>query len=116
MKITKTLKVFYVTALLPGYVFAANIITDPTGGPVKEKEALSALITRLTQIVTEVAGIIAVAMIIWGGVLYMTSGGNEERKEKGKKTLTWAIIGLITTICAYAIVYLFTKVLGGDVS
>lgn len=106
----------YATIFMPSYVLAASIITDPKGPPVKDRQAITDLITRLTQIVVAAAGIIAVAMIVWGGILYLTSGGNEERRGKGRQTLTWAIIGLIVTICAYVIVYVFAKVLGGGIS
>jgi cytochrome bd-type quinol oxidase subunit 2 len=102
--------------LLPTKTFAASVISDPRGAPVQNKEAVSSLVTRLTQIVIGVAGIVAVVMIILGGVLYLTSGGNEERRGNAKKTLTAAIVGLIITISAYSIVYIFTNLLGGGIS
>jgi type IV secretory pathway VirB2 component (pilin) len=109
------LKTIYPPLLAPTYVFAANIIIDPKGPPVQDKAAIAALITRLTQIVTGIAGIVAVAMIVLGGVLYLTSGGSEEQRGKAKKTLTAAIAGLIITICAYAIIYVFANLLGGGI-
>lgn len=50
------------------------------------------------------AGVIATLFIIYGGFLYVTSGGNEEDSEKGKKILTNSAIGLIIIILASTIV------------
>lgn len=50
------------------------------------------------------AGAVAVLFIIWGGFLYVTSAGNKDRIEQAKKTLTYAIVGLIVIILARFIV------------
>jgi tetrahydromethanopterin S-methyltransferase subunit G len=50
-------------------------------------------------------GIIAVILIVYGGFLWMTAGGNEERITKAKKILYNAAIGLIIIIMAYSITY-----------
>ncbi len=50
------------------------------------------------------AGLIAVVFIIIGGYQYIFSGANEDLAEKGKKTLTNAIIGLVIVILSYVIV------------
>jgi hypothetical protein len=55
------------------------------------------------------AGSIAVLFIMMGGFWYLTSGGNEETAEKGKKTLVNSIIGLVVIIMAYAIVRIITS-------
>lgn len=59
------------------------------------------------------AGVIAVGMLVIGGFFWMTAAGNEEQAEKGKKTLTNAIIGLVVVIMAYAIVKVITSTLTG---
>ena len=48
--------------------------------------------------------LIAVVFIIWGGFMWLTAGGNEERVEKAKQTITAAVIGLIVILLAWAIV------------
>jgi hypothetical protein len=58
------------------------------------------------------AGIIATVFIIIGGYQYLTSGGNEESAEKGKKTLINAVIGLVAVILAITIVTIVTNTLG----
>ena len=49
-------------------------------------------------------GMIAVLMIIWGGINYLTSAGDEDKARTGKKTISYALIGLVIAGIAYAIV------------
>lgn len=115
-KINIISKFLYLLAFSPAVTSAASIIENPTGPPVVEKEAISSLVSRLTQIVVGAAGIITVAMVIYGGVMLVTSAGNEEKQKKAKAILTYAIFGLIFTVSAYIIVFIFAKALGGNVS
>lgn len=56
------------------------------------------------QLILSLTGIVAVAFLVYGGFVYMTSGGNEDNAERGKKTVTNAIIGLVIIILSYSIV------------
>lgn len=58
------------------------------------------------------AGSIAVIFLIIGGFRYLTSAGNEEAAEKGKKTLVTSIIGLAIILLAGAIVRVVANTLG----
>lgn len=49
-------------------------------------------------------GLIAMAIIIYGGFLYVTAAGNEEQSGKGKKAVTYAGVGIIIIIASFAIV------------
>jgi hypothetical protein len=62
------------------------------------------LIAMVMNIMFAFAGGIAVLFIMIGGYRYMASGGNEEMASTGKKTLIYAIIGLVVIIMATAIV------------
>ena len=58
------------------------------------------------------AGIIATVFLIVGGYQYITSGGNEELAEKGKKTLINSVIGIVVVVLAVTIVTIVTNTLG----
>ena len=72
------------------------------GGPVY-CSASKLLADEITYII-DFAGIICILFLIIGGFFYMTSAGNEEQSEKGKKILVNAIIGLVIIMMSYAIV------------
>lgn len=58
------------------------------------------------------AGSVAVIFIMVGGFRYLTSAGNEEAAEKGKKTLITSVIGLAAIVLAAAIVRVVASTLG----
>ena len=54
--------------------------------------------------VLAVLGIVAVVMIIIGGINYMTSQGDSTKVKKGRDTILYGVIGLIIALLAFAIV------------
>ena len=48
-------------------------------------------------------GLIAVIIILYGGFIWMTSAGNEEKVSKARATITAGLIGLTIIIFAYAL-------------
>lgn len=59
-------------------------------------------------------GLFAVLIIIYGGFLYVSSAGESEGPEKGKKAIMYAIIGIIIIFASYAIVNTVLKAPGGN--
>ena len=48
-------------------------------------------------------------MIIYGGIQYTTSAGDSGKVTNAKNTILYAIVGLIVSILAYAIVNFVTN-------
>lgn len=71
--------------------------------PLLDTTFLGLLTTLITGFLS-VVGLLAFLMIAIGGFRYITSGGNEEQAESGKKTLQWAIMGLVAILLAYVLV------------
>lgn len=59
-------------------------------------------------------GAIALFMLVWGGIVWMTSGGNADRLKKGKDTILWTILGLIIIFLSYVILNFVFKLIGGE--
>ncbi len=49
-------------------------------------------------------GAVSVIMIIYGGIRYVTSGGDQGAITSAKNTILFAVVGLIVAILAYAII------------
>lgn len=49
-------------------------------------------------------GLIAVVMIIYGGFLYVTAAGNQEKIESAKKIIMYAVVGIVVILLSFAIV------------
>lgn len=54
------------------------------------------------------AGLLAVFLIIAGGISYITSGGNSEATGKAKKRIVNALVGLALTFLTWTIIRLVT--------
>lgn len=60
------------------------------------------------------SGVVALILIIWGGIKYMNSRGDPQAVEGAKKTITWAIIGLVFIAFSFAILQLIKTVTGAQ--
>lgn len=60
-------------------------------------------IARLIRVVIGFLGVIAVILVLYGGFVWMTAGGNEDRVKKAKRILTNATIGLVIVVSSFAI-------------
>lgn len=58
------------------------------------------------------AGLVALVLVIAGGFKYMISGGDQKAVEGGKKTITWALVGLVVILLSFAIVGFVANVTG----
>lgn len=71
-------------------------------------------IVDIIEIVLNFLGLIAVIVIIIAGIRLIVSQGEEEQKDKAKKTILYAIIGLIVVLFARVIVSLVTVYLAEE--
>lgn len=65
---------------------------------------------RVTTTVIGLTGGLAFLFVIIAGVQILAAFGVEDKIAKAKKTLTWAIIGLLISILSYAIVQIIVSV------
>lgn len=59
---------------------------------------------QVTNTILYIVGIIAVVMLIIGGIRYVISGGDSKKVTDAKNTVLYAIIGLVICFLAFAIV------------
>jgi hypothetical protein len=50
-------------------------------------------------------GVAAVVMIIYGGIMFINSGGDQKKTAEARKILTFAILGVILVLGSFAIIY-----------
>jgi heme/copper-type cytochrome/quinol oxidase subunit 2 len=61
------------------------------------------IVGNIIQWILGLVGVVLLIMFIYGGVLYATSAGNEEKVETGKKVMLYAIIGVVIIALAFAL-------------
>ena len=97
------------------YAQSAAFFDNPQGGAPPSATAQGTLGQNITTIINfflGLLGLIAVAFLIYAGVLMVTAGGQEEQIGKAKKVITYAVIGIVIILLAYTIVQFVTSALG----
>lgn len=74
---------------------------------------LYAVFKNITNTVLYIVGIVAIIMLIIGGIKYVVSGGDAKKVTDAKNTILYAIIGLIICFLAFAIVNFVIKTIPG---
>ncbi len=73
-------------------------------------ESAVPLVKKIVNALLLIIGVIAVIMIIIGGIMYAVSSGDTQKITKAKNTIIYAVVGLVVALFSYAIVeYVFTK-------
>lgn len=104
---------FLIGSLLAIPAFAALDLPKPAGLPGQETDTFTNVVLYYIDVFLVVVGIITVGFLIYGGFRYITSAGNEEQAEAGKKAIQNAIIGLVVVILSYVIVAVISNALFG---
>lgn len=70
------------------------------------------MFSSILNVVMLIAAILVFAMLIWGGVEWITSGGEKSKAESARNKLTAAVIGLVIIAASYALITLIVQFLG----
>ena len=69
------------------------------------EEGVNILIGTVITAILSFAGVVFLVLMIYGGFIWMSDRGNEDKVEKAKKLITAAVVGLIIVMASYAISY-----------
>jgi hypothetical protein len=87
-------------------VNTTNIFT--TSGELA-KSGIPQLFTNAIALASFAGGVVSLIFIVVGGIRYTTSGGNSNALTGAKKTIIYAIAGLVISISAYGILVFITQ-------
>lgn len=107
----------------------ASAVTCPSGTPragsdvsslaecsISESEdTLPNTLLAIINFALGILGLVAVVFIIMGGVTYITSSGDAAKLTKAKNTILYAVIGLVVSLLAFAIVnFVLNNIFNGE--
>lgn len=75
-------------------------------------KCLPGMIGELILWLLSFAGVVALILIIVGGFKFITSGGDPKQVDGARKIITFALIGLVIILFAFAIINLIADVTG----
>lgn len=92
-------------------------LQNPIGG-TKEKPKgeteVNVTLKKVVDIALQVLGSLTLLVFVIGGLMWLTSGGNEQRVSMGTKTMLYAVIGIFVIFSSYAILNALIGVLSGS--
>lgn len=102
-----------------GVSSAQGQINGPRGGApqapgITDLQGVFDFLKVIVQWILAFGLLAAVAMIIWGGIKYVTAGGNSEKAGEGAKIVGYALVGVAVMVLAYALVNIVASVFGVD--
>lgn len=101
-----------------GLVYTKNAFADGLSnvqsGVTKTKDAAGGLsmqtvISTVIGTMLFIVGLLAVVMLIYGGIRYVTSHGDKAQVTAAKETIMYAVVGLVVAIAAFAVVQWITN-------
>ena len=97
--------------LLPFLALAQLVVP---GAPVTGPTSLDQITSLIQKILNWVAGIvifIAIIMLLYAAILFLTAGGSEDRVKKAKNYLIYAIVGIAVAVLAWTVTPLIINIL-----
>lgn len=97
-------------------ILAANPINNPVLGP--NLQALNGVTFTQGLLRTFITAALVVGVIIFffnllfGGIMYISSGGDKGKTEAAKSKLTNALIGIVVMFSVYAVVIIMGNIFG----
>lgn len=96
-----------VATLVPSYAMAAPADqvqqgVNRIGG--RGNNNLESSVRNIVNVLLFLLGMVAVIMIVIGGIRYVISGGDSAQTKAAKDTILYSVVGLVVAILAYAIV------------
>lgn len=92
----------------PGERFGLDAAVQGTG--VIQKKAPDVVGQIIFNVLT-IVGVLFLVLIVWGGVMWMVSGGNEKSIGRAKQILITATVGLVIIVLGYTITFYIVEAL-----
>lgn len=98
-------------ALLPGGGLIPECIADPEKVRTAGVSCITDSITHFTSLLLFGVAFGSFVYLLYGAFLYTTAFGDEKKVEQGKKSITFALVGIVIATLAYLLVQLLKNVL-----
>lgn len=79
-------------------------------------QTLETLIQSVIRISTGAGFVAMLVMLIFGGIKFLTSGGDSKAVQSATMTITWALLGILFLVIAWLILLLIKAFTGVDVT
>lgn len=75
------------------------------GCDLGQNDTADKMANNIIKVVLSLVGVLAVCVMILGGIMYMISTGDAAKVHRAKNIILYGLVGLIISLAAYAIVW-----------
>jgi len=87
-------------------------VAQPTGMKITD---IGTFISKTISFAFIIAGILTFAFLVYGGIVWLTAGGDKGKTEQSRSVITNAVIGLAIIACSWAVMKVLSFFFGVDV-
>ena len=91
-----------------------NCLFDPGKQKVATLDCVPIILQNAINFLIGFAGVVSVLLIVWAGIRFVLSEGDKEKIVNARKTLTYALLGLLLVALAFVIVNFVVNFAGGE--
>lgn len=84
-------------------IITSFLVASPVFAQADDVAKIQTFIQNVIQVLVTLAGLLAAAFFVWGGIGYITSSGHPEHLDRSKKTIVYSAIGLVITLGAFVL-------------
>lgn len=103
MKKLFTRALYLVPLFVVSRAHAQVSIDFPTSFAGFSSQDLKTTIANIVRIILGFLGIVTIIIILYGGFIWMTSFGEEDKIDQAKKLISAGVVGLVIVLTAYAL-------------
>ena len=93
-----------------------NPAIKPEVGADIGTKILELFLTNFITLALMAAGVLSFTMLLWGGIGYITAGGDKEATQNAAKKISAALIGLVIAFSVFAIIKLVDTIFGTTIT
>lgn len=93
---------------------AAGPATIDLENPLGTTDMFTIIGGRVVKPVLGIIGSIALIMFVYGGFMWLTSGGSPDKIKKGRDVFMWSSIGIIVILSSYILLKFVFGALAGE--
>lgn len=86
-----------------------NSLLQMSGCSLTAEDTADKMANNIISVVLSVIGVLAVGVMIYGGVMYIMSTGDAAKVNRAKHIIMYGLIGLVVSLLAYLIVQFVIK-------
>lgn len=90
-----------------------NSLLQMSGCSLTDQDTADKMANKIIEIVLSMIGVLAVGVMIYGGIMYIISTGDAAKVNRAKHIIMYGLIGLVVSLLAYMIVQFVIKSVTG---